>query len=174
MIRFFLPLILFFVVVVFLTIGLNLDPKEVPSPLINKKAPEFVLTKLHNNNKFNSKSFSGKVWVLNVWASWCVSCRVEHQYIKKLANSISAPVIGLNYKDKNIDASQWLEQFGNPYDFSVVDSNGKVGIDWGVYGVPETFVIDKQGLVIYKQIGPVDKKSLNETILPLISKIEKM
>jgi len=172
--RYLMPLIAFMVLAVFLFAGLSLNPRQVPSPLIDKPAPEFELNHLHQPEQiFSSKDNIGKVWLLNVWASWCVACRDEHPLLVQLANSGLVPVYGLNYKDEDATAMQWLRQYGDPYEVSVVDSEGRVGIDYGVYGVPETYVIDKQGIIRYKQIGPVTVKSMEDTIIPLIIKLQK-
>ncbi len=173
MTRFLLPLGVFIVLVVFLAIGLGLNPREVPSPLINKPAPAFQLPQLHQPDKtFSQQDMQGKVWLLNVWASWCVSCREEHPVLMELAKSNTVPIYGLNYKDKPDDALGWLKQFGDPYVLSITDRNGRVGIDYGVYGVPETFVIDKQGAIRYKQIGPVTPAALKDKILPLVKELQ--
>ncbi len=171
--RFFIPLAAFLVLAVILGVGLKLDPKEVPSPLINKPAPTFALPRLDRPDTQISKAdMQGKVWLLNVWASWCVSCRDEHPILLDLAKSGIVPVIGLNYKDERIDGLRWLTQFGNPYQLSAFDHEGQVGIDYGVYGVPETFVIDKQGTIRYKQIGVLTEQNLREKILPLVKKLQ--
>ena len=171
--RYLLPLAAFIIMVVFLSVGLKLDPREVPSPLIGKPAPEFKLPKLHATNEFiQPADYKGKVWVLNVWASWCVSCRAEHPVLNALAKNEDIILIGLNYKDERNDALLWLKQRGNPYSSSAFDLDGRTGINWGVYGVPETFVIDKKGLVRYKHTGPVDITSIQQTILPLVRKLE--
>ena len=168
----FLPLILFIVLLVFLAIGLGRKPREVPSPLINKPAPAFNLPVLGEPEKMLSqKDLLGKVWVLNVWASWCVACRVEHPIWVDVAKTGAVPIYGLNYKDKRDDAIRWLNNFGNPYQQSLVDAEGLVGIDFGVYGVPETFVIDKTGVIRLKHIGPVTVDVLQNTILPLVRKL---
>jgi cytochrome c biogenesis protein CcmG/thiol:disulfide interchange protein DsbE len=166
-----LPLLIFAILVVFLVIGLTLKPKEIPSPFIGKPAPNFELNVLNQSDTFAPKSMLGKVWLLNVWASWCTSCREEHPLLVEFSQQKMVPIIGLNYKDKDAEAIQWLKELGNPYDFSVVDSKGKVGIDYGVYGVPETFVIDKAGKIVHKQIGPLTPEALNKDILPLIKKL---
>lgn len=166
-----LPLLIFAILVVFLVIGLTLKPKEIPSPFIGKPAPSFELNILNQSDTFDPKSMLGKVWLLNVWASWCTSCREEHPLLIEFSKQKMVPIIGLNYKDKDSEAIQWLKELGNPYDFSVVDSKGKVGIDYGVYGVPETFVIDKAGKIVHKQIGPLTPEALNKDILPLIKKL---
>jgi len=167
--RFLLPLGIFAVLVVFLAIGLNLNPREVPSPLIGKPAPAFDLPQLHQPQaRFSPAEMQGKVWLLNVWASWCVSCRQEHPLLVELAKADVVPIYGLNYKDQREDALRWLKQFGDPYLLSIADAEGRVGIDYGVYGVPETYVIDKAGVIRYKQIGPVTQDVLEKKILPLI------
>ena len=168
----FLPLGIFIVLVAFLAIGLTLNPREVPSPLINKPVPQFRLSVLSAPEKtIAAQDLLGKVWLLNVWASWCVACRIEHPILVELAKTNQVPIYGLNYKDKSPAAIAWLGNFGNPYVASLVDGNGLVGIDLGVYGVPETFVIDKQGLIRHKQIGPVTPEALRDTILPLVKKL---
>jgi len=172
--RFLLPLGIFIVLVVFLAIGLNRDPREVPSPLVGKPAPAFALPQLHKPEaQFSPKDLQGKVWLLNVWASWCVSCRQEHPLLVELAKSGLVPIYGLNYKDKQEDALRWLKQFGDPYALSIVDAEGRVGIDYGVYGVPETYVIDKAGVIRFKQIGPVTQDTLEKSILPLVKELQK-
>jgi len=171
--RFLLPLGVFIVIVVFLGVGLTLNPREIPSPLIDKPAPAFTLAQLSNPEKtFSQKDMLGQVWMLNVWASWCVACREEHPVLVELARSKAVPIYGLNYKDKREDALAWLRQFGDPYVLSIVDNAGRTGIDYGVYGVPETFVIDKQGVIRYKNIGPVTDEILQAKILPLIRKLQ--
>jgi cytochrome c biogenesis protein CcmG/thiol:disulfide interchange protein DsbE len=172
--RLVLPLVVFVVLVGFLWIGLSLDPREVPSPLVGKPAPSFTLEKLHDPGKtLGTADMQGQVWLLNVWASWCVACRVEHPLLMQLAKANVIPVVGLNYKDKPEDGRNWLAQNGNPYRASVVDRDGRVGIDFGVYGVPETFVVDKQGVIRYKQIGPVTAEALERKILPLVRELQK-
>jgi cytochrome c biogenesis protein CcmG/thiol:disulfide interchange protein DsbE len=172
--RYLLPLGIFIVLVVFLAIGLRLDPREVPSPLVGKPAPAFALPQLHKAEaSFSPKDMQGKVWLLNVWASWCVSCRQEHPILVELAKSGLVPIYGLNYKDQRGDALKWLQQFGDPYALSIVDAEGRVGIDYGVYGVPETYVIDKAGVIRFKQIGPVTQDTLEKSILPLVKELQK-
>jgi len=170
--RFVIPLGIFGILVVLLAVGLTMDPKKVPSPLIGKAAPAFTLPVLHQQNTtFSPEDFKGKVWVLNVWASWCVSCRAEHKVITQLANMKLVDIVGLDYKDDPVDGKRWLQQFGNPYTLSAVDLEGRAGIDWGVYGVPETFVIGKDGLIKHKHIGPVTEQALYEEILPLLKSL---
>jgi cytochrome c biogenesis protein CcmG, thiol:disulfide interchange protein DsbE len=172
--RWSLPLAVFAVIVAFLFVGLFRDPREVPSPLIGKPAPQFSLAKLHQpEQRLTTADMRGQVWLLNVWASWCVSCRVEHPLLVDLAKANVVPVIGLNYKDKREDGLAWLAERGDPYKASIVDRDGRVGIDFGVYGVPETFVIDKAGIIRYKQIGPVTLEALNDKILPLVRQLQR-
>lgn len=168
------PLGLFLILVAFLGIGLTLNPRELPSPLVGKPAPPFVLPRLHEpNEKFSPADMKGRVWMLNVWASWCVSCRDEHPVLVELAKTKQVPIYGLDYKDQRNDALRWLKQFGDPYDMSVVDADGRIGIDYGVYGVPETYLIDKAGIIRYKHIGPVNNEVLKKTILPLVAELNR-
>ena len=170
--KFLVPLAAFLVLVAFFAVGLSRDPREVPSPFIGKPAPAFQLEQLHRPERpFTPQDMKGKVWMLNVWASWCVSCRVEHPLLVELSRRGTVPIVGLNYKDKREDGVQWLRKFGDPYVMSAWDVEGKVGIDYGVYGVPETFVIDKEGVIRHKQIGPITPEALEKTILPLIRKL---
>jgi cytochrome c biogenesis protein CcmG/thiol:disulfide interchange protein DsbE len=172
--RFVLPLVIFVVLVVFLAIGLGHDPHEVPSPLINKPAPAFQLPQLHEPTKtFSAQEMKGKVWLLNVWASWCISCREEHPVLLELARAGAVPIYGLNYKDKREDAIEWLDDLGNPYLLSAADVDGRVGIDYGVYGAPETYLIDRDGVIRYKHIGPLTPDVLQGKILPLVKDLEK-
>jgi cytochrome c biogenesis protein CcmG, thiol:disulfide interchange protein DsbE len=170
--RYLLPLIVFVVLVGFLAVGLNLKPREVPSPLIDKPAPAFKLARLDQpGQQMTLQDLQGKVWLLNVWASWCVACRVEHPLPASSTSSGAVPIYGLNYKDKRDEALAWLARHGNPYVASLSDPEGLVGIDYGVYGVPETFVIDKTGTIRLKHIGPVTPDVLRDTILPLVKKL---
>ena len=172
--RWSIPLAIFVVLLAFLWVGLGRDPREVPSPLIDKPAPAFALSQLHDTErKLTNTDLKGKVWLLNVWASWCASCRDEHPLLMQLAAANEVPIYGLDYKDKPDAGRAWLAQNGNPYTASAVDLDGRVGIDYGVYGVPETFLIDKQGIVRYKQIGPLTVDSLQRKILPLIKDLQK-
>jgi cytochrome c biogenesis protein CcmG, thiol:disulfide interchange protein DsbE len=169
-----IPLAIFVVLVGFLLVGLSLNPREVPSPLVGQPAPQFKLARLHQpESLLGPTDLKGQVWLLNVWASWCVSCRVEHPLLVELSRSKLVPLVGLNYKDKPDEGRAWLAQHGDPYDVSVVDRDGRVGIDWGVYGVPETFVVDKAGTIRYKHIGPVDAAALEKKILPLVRELQK-
>ena len=171
--RWLWPLAIFFVLVLFLGFGLKLNPREVPSPLIGKAAPAFALPLLHEPEKtFSQKDAAGKVWILNVWASWCAPCREEHPLWVELARRNTVPIYGLNYKDKRADSMAWLQRYGDPYVLSVTDAQGRIGIDYGVYGVPETYVIDKQGLIRFKHVGPVTPGVLQEKILPLVALLQ--
>jgi cytochrome c biogenesis protein CcmG/thiol:disulfide interchange protein DsbE len=175
MLRFLVPLGVFLVLVAFLAIGLTLNPREVPSPLVNKPVPAFTLAQLHQPKLvFSQKDMQGQVWLLNVWASWCASCRDEHPLLVELAKSGIVPIVGLNYKDKPDEGKAWLAQFGDPFVLSVTDTDGRVGIDFGVYGVPETFVIDRQGIIRYKQIGAITRQALEGRILPLIRELQRI
>jgi cytochrome c biogenesis protein CcmG/thiol:disulfide interchange protein DsbE len=168
--RFVIPLVLFVVLVVFLAVGLRHDPHEVPSPLIDKPAPAFQLAQLREPSKhFGAEEMRGKVWLLNVWASWCVTCRDEHPLLLEYASSKAVPIYGLNYKDKREDALSWLGELGDPYVLSVSDLDGRVGIDYGVYGAPETYLIDREGVIRFKQVGPVTPDIWQKTILPLVA-----
>jgi cytochrome c biogenesis protein CcmG/thiol:disulfide interchange protein DsbE len=170
--RFALPLGIFVALVVLLGVGLTLDPREVPSPLINKPAPVFELPRLHEpDKKFSPAELKGKVWLLNVWASWCVSCREEHPVLLEFSKTGVVPVYGLDYKDQRKDGMAWLSQFGDPYTLSAFDADGRVGIDYGVYGVPETYVIDKHGVIRYKQIGALTREVLRDKIVPLVKEL---
>ncbi|HSV71855.1 MAG TPA: DsbE family thiol:disulfide interchange protein [Methylibium sp.] len=172
--RALLPLGIFLVLAGFLAVGLNRDPRQVPSPLVDKPAPLFSLPQLAQTDaKLSPADLRGKVWLFNVWASWCVACRIEHPLLVELSKTGRVPLIGLNYKDQRADALAWLKQFGDPYQLSVSDTEGLVGIDYGVYGVPETFVIDKYGVIRHKHIGPVTPEALRDEILPLVAKLEQ-
>ena len=170
--QFLAPLGLFAVLLAFLGAGLSLNPREVPSPLIGKPAPAFELARLDDPTvKITHADLQGQVWILNVWASWCAACREEHPLLVEFSKRSTVPLYGLNYKDKRNDGLAWLARFGNPYTASLFDVDGRVGIDFGVYGVPETFVIDKQGVVRFKQIGPVTPEVLRDRIEPLLNQL---
>jgi cytochrome c biogenesis protein CcmG/thiol:disulfide interchange protein DsbE len=168
--RFLLPLALFLVLAGFLAVGLRLNPREVPSPLVGKPAPDFRLPQLHAvNAAFSPQDMRGKVWLLNVWASWCVSCKREHPVLVELARRNLVPLVGLNYKDDPAAGRRWLDEHGgDPYALSAVDADGRVGIDYGVYGVPETFLIDRNGVIRHKHIGPLTVEVFEEVLMPLI------
>ena len=192
--RFLWPLIGFIVLVALLAVGLNLNPREVPSPLVGKPAPAFALPKLGAlEQTFSPKDMHGKVWLLNDWASWCVSCRQEHPILVEIAKNKAITLIGLNYKEVRGDgsfdmdkisadseksmaverASTWLKRHGDPYALSVLDLDGRVGIDYGVYGVPETYVIDKTGVIRLKYIGPITPDVFSGKILPLVAELNR-
>ena len=164
----------FVALVLLLAVGLTLNPREVPSPLIGKPAPAFELPLLHAPEKtFTQKDMLGKVWVMNVWASWCPPCLVEHPVVTALAKSGLAPVIGMNYKDAREDALPWLKRNGDPFQFSVYDEKGRIAMDYGVYGVPETYVIDAKGVIRYKHIGPLTPEVQVKKIEPLIKELSR-
>jgi cytochrome c biogenesis protein CcmG/thiol:disulfide interchange protein DsbE len=170
--RFLVPLALFFVLAGFLAVGLKLNPREVPSPLIGKPAPAFALPRLDKPEVIVRRDeLLGRTWVLNVWASWCGPCRQEHPLVVDLAKRHPIPVYGLNYKDRGDDAKAWLREMGDPFAATLVDADGKVGIDWGVYGVPETFVIDKAGVVRLKHIGPLTPQAVRDKVEPLLKEL---
>jgi cytochrome c biogenesis protein CcmG, thiol:disulfide interchange protein DsbE len=172
--RFLIPLALFAVLVGFLVVGLQRDPREIPSPLVEKPAPAFNVAQLVAADKtFSPADMKGQVWMLNVWASWCVACREEHPLLVQLKGAKIVPVVGLDYKDQRPVALKFLSQNGDPYDLSAFDVDGRVGIDYGVYGVPETFIIDKNGIIRHKQIGPITPETLEKKILPLIEQLKK-
>ncbi len=170
--KFLIPLALFLVLAGFLAKGLKLDPREVPSPLIGKPAPAFALTKLEAPDQtIKREDLLGKAWILNVYASWCAPCREEHPLLVEFAKRNVAPIYGLNYKDSRANGMGFLAQLGNPYTASLWDGDGKVGIDWGVYGVPETFVIDQLGVVRLKHVGPLTPEVLDKKITPLLKEL---
>lgn len=170
--KFLIPIGLFVMLGILLGYGLHLDPRRIPSPLIDKPLPEFRLPTLDNPNKtLGNSDLKGRVVLINVWASWCVACREEHPVLLALSRDKKVPLIGLNYKDKRDDALSLLQANGNPYDVSVMDTDGRTGIDWGVYGVPETFVVDKTGIIRYKFIGPITPETWESTLLPMIQKL---
>ena len=170
----YIPLGIFAVLVIFLGIGLTRDPHEIPSPLIGKPAPDFSAPVLDNPAlQLTKQDMLGKVWLLNTWASWCVACRDEHPLLVEFSKSKPLPIIGLDYKDKDDAGKMWLARFGNPFDVSIADREGRIGIDFGVYGVPESFLIDKTGVIRYKQIGPFTTEVLQNKLLPMIRELQK-
>jgi len=189
--RVFIPLVFFFGLVIFLALGLQRDPHEIPSPLVDKPAPAFTLHTLENDQTFSPAQMQGKVWLFNVWATWCVACREEHPVLVAFAEKNQIPIVGLSYKEiqpqdavaKQSDAIKlqvarerslvWLQRHGNPYTTSVMDLDGRVGIQYGVYGVPETYVIDQQGVIRFKHVGAVTPQLLAEKILPLVQSLGK-
>lgn len=182
---FAIPLIVFGVIAGFLLVGLDRDPGLLPSALIDKPVPAFSAPRLPGvvndvlatsgesvTGEFQPASLQGRVWVLNIWASWCVACVAEHEVITKLTQLSTVPVVGLNYKDIDANAVAWLQRFGNPYDHVPTDADGRIGIDFGLYGVPETFIVDKAGKIRYKHVGPVDESALEDKLLPLIEELQ--
>jgi cytochrome c biogenesis protein CcmG, thiol:disulfide interchange protein DsbE len=174
MLRYLIPLGLFLVLVVFLAIGLTRDPNTLPSALIDKPAPTFRLPQLKDATKtFSAEDMRGKVWMMNVWASWCVACRDEHPLLFEYQNSGVVPIYGLNYKDRREDALGWLGELGDPYVLSAVDLDGRMGIDYGVYGAPETYIIDKSGTVRMKHVGPVTPDVWSNKVVPLVQELNR-
>lgn len=172
MMRFLVPLGLFLVLAGFLAVGLGLNPREVPSPLIGKPAPGFTAEALAQPGRtLKREDLKGQVWLLNVWASWCAACRDEHPLLVDFSKRGVVPLYGLNYKDKRDDGLKWLARFGNPYTDSLFDPDGRIGLDYGVYGVPETFVIDRDGMIRYKHIGPITPQVLRDKIEPLVRQL---
>jgi cytochrome c biogenesis protein CcmG, thiol:disulfide interchange protein DsbE len=170
---FLIPLAAFFALAAILAVGLKRDPREVPSPLIDKPAPKFALARLDDPSRtVRLDDLRGKPFILNVWASWCVACREEHPVLVEFAKKRAVALYGLDYKDTRGDASAWLARFGNPYDASFFDEDGRVGIDFGVYGVPETFVVDANGVIRMKHIGPLTPEVLANKIEPLLKKLD--
>jgi cytochrome c biogenesis protein CcmG/thiol:disulfide interchange protein DsbE len=164
----------FVVLLALLAVGLQLNPREVPSPLIGKPAPAFELPLLDRPDKtFSHQDLLGTVWIMNVWASWCPPCLIEHPVVAELARSGIAPVVGLNYKDEREDALPWLKRNGDPFKVSVYDRAGRIAIDYGVYGVPETYVIDRKGIIRYKHIGPLTPEIAEKKLRPLIQELAK-
>ena len=171
--KFILPLIAFALLVALLFVGLSNDPRRVPSPLVGKPAPTFELPRLQDPSvTFSPEMLKGEVWLLNIWASWCRGCQVEHPLLNELAKQKLVSIVGFDYKDTNAQAKAWLTKLGNPYRVVVTDQKGLVGFDYGVYGVPETFFIDKKGIIRYKHIGPINYKDLTEKLIPLIKALK--
>ncbi len=171
--KLFIPLIIFIVLALFFWKGLSLDPNAMPSALIDKSFPEFSLPRLQDEARVTTKNdLLGEITLVNIWATWCVSCRVEHPYLNKLKEQ-GVRIVGLNYKDESNAARQWLTDLGNPYQWNIVDTEGRLGVDLGVFGAPETYILDPQGVIRYKHVGVVDQRVWDERFLPVISQIEK-
>jgi cytochrome c biogenesis protein CcmG/thiol:disulfide interchange protein DsbE len=169
MLKFIVPFALFALLGVFLYVGLQRDPSYVPSPLIGKPAPEFTLPSLQDANyPVASRELLGRPWVLNVWGTWCGGCREEHDTLLAIARSQAVPMIGLNWKDDSVAAQEWLRTLGNPYSVVASDPEGRVAIDWGVYGAPETFLIGPDGTVLFKHIAPMTMEVWTREFLPRI------
>ncbi len=172
-ILYLLPLLVFLGISIYFAIGLGLNPKELPSALIDKPVPTTDLPPLMETLPgIATEDFGGEVVAVNVFASWCIPCRVEHPLITRLAEDEGVPVFGLNWKDERPDAIAWLNELGNPYSRIGHDLDGRVGIDWGVYGVPETYIVDKQGRIRYKHVGPLSPDSLNNEFLPVVRELQ--
>jgi cytochrome c biogenesis protein CcmG/thiol:disulfide interchange protein DsbE len=170
--KFAIPVVFFALIGVLLAYGLRLDPRKIPSPLVDKPLPTFALPSVSDPARtVGTADLRGRVYLLNVWASWCVACREEHPLLVDLAKTKTVPIIGLNYKDKREDAIRWLQALGNPYELSLADLEGRVGIELGVYGVPETFLIDREGVIRYKHIGPVTPEVLAKVLLPKVAEL---
>lgn len=171
--RYSIPLVIFIVIAAFLLKGLGMNPREIPSPLIGKSVPEFSLPSLEQaETVVTNERLLGDVYLLNVWATWCVSCRAEHQTLVELSRSGKVKIVGLNWKDERDKAQVWLRQLGNPYDINIFDKKGRTAIDLGVYGAPETFLVDSQGIIRFKHAGPVTHDLFNSQILPLIEQLK--
>ena len=157
-----------------LAVGLTLNPREIPSPLIGKAVPEFALPPVRGRTLgLSSADLKGEVSMVNVFASWCVACKEEHPVFMEMKREGLVPIHGLNYKDRPEDAEKWLHELGDPYTRTGADRDGRVAIDWGVYGVPETFFIDRDGRIVYKHIGPVTPKLIEDTLRPLIGRLRQ-
>ena len=172
--RYVLPLVVFAAMAVALGVGLTLKPREIPSVLIDKPVPRFALPGLQGMGEgFSSEDLVGKVRLVNFFASWCIACRAEHPLLNRLNSEGIVPVFGINYKDKPTNARAFLDRLGNPYSRIGTDRDGRVGIDWGVYGLPESFLVDRNGRIIYKQIGPFTERDIERTLIPLIEKLKR-
>jgi len=169
-----IPLVVFLAIVALLGVGLTMDPERVPSPLIGKPVPDFTLPRVADPDRtIGPADLKGQVYLLNVWASWCVACRQEHPVLMEAARDTDLTIVGLDYKDERGAAVRWLRERGDPYLASGFDPQGKVGIDLGVYGVPETFVVDAEGIVRRKFVGAVTRQQLRTEILPLVAKLRE-
>jgi len=167
----FIPLILFVVIAVFLYFSLNSNSSKLPSPLLGKMFPNIEAKDFYSNESvLLADLFSENMSLVNVWASWCVTCRQEHQMMMKIANNKDLQLIGINYKDTRTDGEKFLEMMGNPFDVIIFDPSGKIGLDLGVYATPETFLVNQQGVVLYKHIGAIDSEVWEEDFIPRIKK----
>ena len=164
--KLFLPLFIFVVLAGFLLRGLQLDPREMPSALIDRPLPSFQLSQLGSDKRVERTDVIGEVSLFNVWATWCISCRMEHPYLQKLTDQ-GVPIYGVNYKDDSAAAQRWLEELGNPYRLSLADVEGTLGLDLGVYGAPETYLVDAQGIIRFRHVGVVNKRIWEGVLQPL-------
>jgi cytochrome c biogenesis protein CcmG/thiol:disulfide interchange protein DsbE len=171
--KFLIPLLIFSAIAVFLFVGLSKDPRLVPSPLVDKPAPDFSLPQLDGSGEWSPAQMRGKVWMLNVWGSWCAACVTEHPLLNELAANKALPIVGLAWKDKRSDSLAWLQRYGNPYSVVVSDLAGDSTIDYGVYGAPESFLIDKKGMIRFKQVGPFSPDSIRSQLLPLVKQLKQ-
>jgi cytochrome c biogenesis protein CcmG/thiol:disulfide interchange protein DsbE len=172
--RYLLPLIGVVVLIPILILGLNSDPSELPSQFIGKPAPQFDLPTLGNpQQRISNADLTGQVSVVNIWATWCVGCRAEHDFLMRLFRENSIPIYAINWRDNSADALNWLAQLGDPYVASGFDEDGRVGIDWGVYGAPETFLINAEGQVVYRFTGPLSSVFWEEEFVPRIAELRK-
>ena len=172
--RFLIPAALFAVIAIFLLRGLDRDPRELPSPLIGKAAPAFTLPVLGDASRsWSPEAMRGKVWLMNIWGSWCAACQIEHPQLNDLARKGTVPIVGMAWKDKPQASSAWLQRFGNPYSVVISDVDGNAGIDWGVYGAPETFVVDKKGTIRFKHVGPITPELMQTRLLPLVRELQE-
>lgn len=172
-IKYFLPLIIFIAIVLFFWKGLQNDPHEIPSALIGKPIPEFSYPALMGDEPVTNALFIGKVSLLNVWATWCPTCYAEHSVFLDIISTNDVPIFGLNYKDDKLSAIDWINKYGNPYQKIIFDPKGSLGMNLGVYGTPETFVIDKEGIIRYKHIGAVSPDVWEEKLKPLVEKLKR-
>ncbi len=171
--KFLIPLALFAGIAWFLLKGLDNDPRKLPSPLIGKPAPTDSLPTLADpSQRWSPEQMRGQVWVLNVWGSWCAGCKVEHPLLGVFSTKGAVPIVGMAWKDDPAASKAWLERLGDPYKINVMDRDGRAAIDWGVYGAPETFVIDKTGVIRDKHIGPLTAKAIDERLVPLVQKLQ--
>lgn len=171
--KFLLPLVAFVLLVAIFIVGLTMDPSRIPSPLLENPAPVFSLPSLQDSSiKVGSADYANQMALVNIWATWCPGCRQEHGFLVELANAGTIPIFGLNWRDNRPDALQWLQTLGNPYIASGFDVDGRVGIDWGAYGAPETFLVDQNGIVIHKHIAPLDREIWEREFVPLIRERE--
>lgn len=172
--KFVIPVVLFAILAIFLAVGLKRDPREIPSPLIGKPAPEFNLPLLREPGQaFSPQAMRGRVWLLNVWASWCVPCLVEHPVLLQIARENRLPIVGFNYKDEPANATAWLGKHGDPFATIVADRNGRTALDYGVYGVPETFLIDREGRIRFKHVGPLTPEVVSGKLMPLFAELSR-
>ncbi len=171
--RFAIPIVVFLLLVVIFSFGLFNDPRELPSPFLGEQAPAFEVESLTKPGVIvGSADYAGKMALVNVWATWCGGCRQEHGFLMQLARSGAIPIYGINWRDERQEALRWLEQLGDPYEFSAFDADGRVGIDWGVYGAPETFLVGADGTVLHKHLGPLDRAAWERDFVPLLATME--